>query len=363
MDEPTDGCHPGSGIHRGRWVWDSLSPWLPACLLALKQCDRTPPRRSETPMTTVHAKTYSSHLRTLQGLPSLKALHAFEAAARHLNFRLAAEELDVTQGAVAQQVRALEAELGVRLFERHARGLAPTEAGSGYALRVRRALEEIADATRQLRPGEQQVTISVAPTLAAKWLLPRLPRFAERHPSIELRVLATERVSRFHTEGVDLAIRYGQPPFGPGLHVQRLLVTTLIAVGSPALVGPPGSLSVKRLGRLPLIHDAHGSWPAFFAQAGLSPPPTGGTRFNQTGLAIDAAVAGQGLALASPFFVAADLAAGRLLQVLPQVVLRTGMDHYLVWPQRSRGEGLVPLDEVAAWLLEEAAASPGAEPA
>jgi LysR family glycine cleavage system transcriptional activator len=290
----------------------------------------------------------------LQGLPSLKALHAFEAAARHLNFRLAAEELDVTQGAVAQQVRALEAELGVRLFERRARGLAPTEAGSAYALRVRRALEEIADATRQLRPGERQVTISVAPTLAAKWLLPRLPRFAERHPGVELRVLASERVSRFHAEGVDLSIRYGQPPFGPGLQVERLLENTLIAVGSPALVGAAGALTPKRLARLPLIHDAHGSWPAFFAQAGLPVPPPGGTRFNQIGLAIDAAIAGQGLALASPFFVAPDIAAGRLVRVLPQVALRTGIDYHLVWPQRARG-GDVPLDEVTAWLLEEAA--------
>lgn len=292
----------------------------------------------------------------LQGLPSLKALHAFEAAARHLNFRLAAEELGVTQGAVAQQVRALEAELGVRLFERRARGLAPTEAGATYALRVRRALEEIADATRQLRPGERQLTISVAPTLAAKWLLPRLPRFAERHPGTELRVLATERVSRFHAEGVDLSIRYGQPPFGPGLQVQRLLENTLIAVGSPALVGDVGALPPKRLAKLPLIHDAHGSWPAFFAQAGLPAPAPGGTRFNQIGLAIDAAIAGQGLALASPFFVAPDIAAGRLVRVLPQVALRTGTDYHLVWPQQARsGEARLLLDEVTTWLLQEAA--------
>lgn len=305
---------------------------------------------------TAHANPHSSPAAPpLQGLPSLKALHAFEAAARHLNFRLAAEELDVTQGAVAQQVRALEAELGIRLFERRARGLAPTEAGSAYALRVRRALEEIADATRQLRPGERQVTISVAPTLAAKWLLPRLPRFAERHPGVELRVLASERVSRFHAEGVDLSIRYGQPPFGPGLHVERLLENTLIAVGSPALVGATGALPPKGLARLPLIHDAHGSWPAFLAQAGLPVPPPGGTRFNQIGLAIDAAIAGQGLALASPFFVASDIAAGRLVRVLPQVALSAGIDYHLVWPQRARSDGATLLDEVTVWLLEEAA--------
>lgn len=294
----------------------------------------------------------------LEGLPSLKALRVFEVVARHLNFRLAAEELDVTQGAVAQQIRALEADLRIKLFERHPRGLAPTGAGAAYARRVRLALEEIADATRLLRPGDRHVTISVAPTIATKWLLPRLPRFAARHPDIDLRVLATERVSSFHGEGVDLSIRCGRPPFGPGVEARLLLENQLIAVGSPAMLGGAAALTPKRLAGCPLIHDGHDAWPAFLAQLGVSSSASKGTRFNQTGLAIDAAIAGQGLALAGRFFMESDLAAGRLVQVTPQV-MHLGLDYYLVSPRRTRGEA--PLEDVAEWLVEEAAGEGGGE--
>ncbi|WP_394792048.1 LysR substrate-binding domain-containing protein [Rhodoferax sp.] len=290
----------------------------------------------------------------LHQLPSLKALRVFEVVARCLNFRLAADELDVTQGAVAQLVRGLEAELRIKLFERHSRGLALTEAGAAYAGRVRRALEEIAEATRLLRPGERHVTISVAPTIAAKWLLPRLPRFTARHPDIDLRVLATERVSTFHTDGIDLSIRHGRPPFGPGLETRLLFENTLIAVGSPSWLAGAATMAPERLAGCPLIHDAHDAWPAFLAQLGLggqAPSPSRGIRFNQTALAIDAAIAGQGLALASAFFVAPDLAAGRLVQVVQQA-LRTGFNYYVVSPRRSRGDA--PLAEVDAWLTEEA---------
>jgi len=112
----------------------------------------------------------------------LNGLRAFEASARHLNFRLAAEELGVTQGAVAQQVRGLEADLGIRLFDRLPRSLALTIEGRAYATRLRRAFELIAEATAALRPAPQQVTISVTPTFAAKWLIPRLPEFIPDSP-------------------------------------------------------------------------------------------------------------------------------------------------------------------------------------
>nr|WP_297523823.1 LysR substrate-binding domain-containing protein [uncultured Roseateles sp.] len=288
----------------------------------------------------------------LEMLPSLKALRVFEVVARHLNFRLAAEELEVTQGAVAQQIRALEADLRIRLFERHPRGLTPTGAGAAYARRVRLALEDIADATRLLRPGDRQVTISVAPTIATKWLLPRLPRFTARHPDIDLRVLATERVSSFQGEGVDLSIRCGRPPFGPGVEARLLLENRLIAVGSPAMLGGAAALSSEQLASSPLIHDGHDAWPAFLAQAGVASPPSKGIRFNQTGLAIDAAIAGQGLALTGRFFIEPDLAAGRLVQVTPQV-MPLGLDYHLVSPRRARSDA--PLEDVAAWLVEEAA--------
>ncbi len=147
-------------------------------------------------------------------LPSLNALRAFEAASRHLNFRIAAEELGVTQGAVAQQVRGLEAELDMKLFERHPRALTLTENGRRYAGSVRRAFDLLTEATQALRPEPLRLTVSVTPTFASKWLIPRLPAFLEAHPDIDLRILATDRLSHFQADAVDLAVRYGRPPFG-----------------------------------------------------------------------------------------------------------------------------------------------------
>lgn len=286
-------------------------------------------------------------------LPSLKALRVFETVSRTLNFRLAADELGVTQAAVAQQVRALEASLGLKLFERRPRGLAATENGRAYGLAIGRAFELIADATAALRPAGRHVTISVTPTIAAKWLIPRLSRFTARHPDIDVRVLASERNAAFPADAVDLAIRYGRPPFGPGLSAELLLDNEIVAVASPRLLKETPPLSARALARYPLIHDAHDAWPTFLGQDGAraSKAPGKSLRFNQTALAVDAAVAGQGLALAGRFFVDAEIAAGRLVQVSPKV-LRPGLDYYMVSPHHGRRDAAVA--EVRAWLLDEA---------
>lgn len=148
------------------------------------------------------------------GLPPLNGLRAFAAAGRHLSFRAAAEDLGVTQGAVAQQVRGLEEHLGLRLFLREPRGLAFTEEGRAYHAAVARAFSQLSKATAALRAAPSRVTISVTPTFASKWLIPRLSEFTEAHPGIDLRITATERVSSFHADGIDLAVRQGRPPFG-----------------------------------------------------------------------------------------------------------------------------------------------------
>ena len=121
-------------------------------------------------------------------LPPLNALRMFEAASRHLNFRLAAEELNVTQGAVAQQVRQLEAVLGVLLFRRMARGVALTDVGERYARQISAALALIAEATESLQPHHHSLTISVTPSFATKWMIPRLAGFTERYPDIDVRI-------------------------------------------------------------------------------------------------------------------------------------------------------------------------------
>ena len=233
-------------------------------------------------------------------LPPLNGLRAFEVAARHLNFRLAAEELGVTPGAVAQQVRGLEAQLGLQLFLRQSRSLILTEAGRSYAGTLRKAFDLIAEATAVLRPEPAHLTLSVTPTFATKWLIPRLPTFTAAHPEIDLRILASERISNFQTDAVDLAVRYGRPPFGPGLVAELLCEAVTIAVARPS-VG---------LGGQTLLHDSHDLWPQMPGAA----PGAKNLRFNQTSLAIEAAIAGQGVALAARVFLAEDLAEGRLAQ-------------------------------------------------
>ncbi|WP_110970473.1 LysR substrate-binding domain-containing protein [Pseudomonas huaxiensis] len=286
--------------------------------------------------------------------PSLNALRIFEVVARHGNFRLGAEALGVTQAAVAQQIRGLEASLGLKLFERLPRGLALTEAGRSYAVSIRKAFELIDEATRALRPEPTHLTISVTPSLASRWLIPRLSGFTERHPEIDLRVLATERLSHFQTDAVDIAVRYGNPPFGPGLNAELLFDQRIVAVGSPALLqahGMPNGFADLR--NFVLLHDAHNFWPQFIAQVFEHPAEVTpkNVRFNQTSLAIEAAIAGQGLALASHFFVRDDIRAGRL-QAAVEAELSAETGFWLVWPRKSRHPAAQAL--VRQWLEEQA---------
>lgn len=284
-------------------------------------------------------------------LPSLNGLRAFEAAARHSSFRLAAEELGVTQGAVAQQVRGLEAELGLQLFDRLPRRLVLTGAGRAYQADIGRAFGIIAEATRALRPAPLPLTISVTPTFASKWLIPRLPDFMARHPELELHILATERLSSFHADRVDIAVRFGRPPFGPGLTAELLFEQDIIAVCSPVLLqGRELPLRADDLDGFVLLHDTHNLWPEFIETflGSASPATAKGIRFNQTSHAIDAALAGQGITLANRFFLSQDLAAGRLVQPIDGT-LRRDADFYVVMPRHRRSG---PVETVRDWLLE-----------
>ena len=287
-------------------------------------------------------------------LPSLNALRVFEVVARHLNFRLAAEELGVTQAAVAQQIRGLEASLNLRLFERLPRGLALTDAGLGYSGSIRSALAMIDEATRLLRPQTSHLTVSVTPTFASKWLIPRLGNFAQSHPDIDLRVLATDRLSHFSTDGVDIAVRYGKPEIGAGLNSELLMEQHIVAVASPALFeGTPIPTCFEQLQAFIMLHDAHDFWPRYLAAVfpHHAQPTARNLRFNQTSLAIDAAISGQGIALASLAFVSDDIAAGRLIQVFDQP-LRLDKSFYLVWPRKLQQPE--SLGVVQHWLKQQA---------
>ena len=195
-------------------------------------------------------------------LPPLNNLKAFDAAARHESFTRAAEELCVTQGAVSQQVKALEAALGIKLFNRERQRLIITEAGRYYLTIVRDALDRIALGTERLlqRQSAGVLTVSTSPDFAAKWLVHRLGNFAEAHSDIDLRVSATMHHVDFAREEVDLAVRHGDGNW-PGLDAMQLSAEQLFAICSPKL------LSGRRLGKpadilkFPLIHlDSRADW-------------------------------------------------------------------------------------------------------
>ncbi|AOJ06068.1 transcriptional regulator GcvA [Burkholderia mayonis] len=287
-------------------------------------------------------------------LPPLNALRTFEVSARHLNFRAAADEIGVTQGAVAQQVRHLEDVLGIKLFERLPRGLALTADGLAYVSDVQRALNLIGDATDRLVKRRSSVTISTTPSFASRWLIPRLASFSDEHPDIDIRVIADSQFATFRSDGVDLAIRYGKPPFGKGLVTRFLFPVDIYAVCSPSLLTSPGALASPRdLAGHVLLHDAHDLWPEFLAAMPerVAIDPHRGPRFNQSSLAIDAAIAGHGVALVSDQLVGRDIQAGRLCRLF-DFALPLSVGYYIVHPNEPRRPADIATME--AWLIRHA---------
>ncbi|MEC7962397.1 MAG: LysR substrate-binding domain-containing protein [Pseudomonadota bacterium] len=283
-------------------------------------------------------------------IPNLNNLRAFEAAARHLNFRLAAEELLVTQGAVAQQIRRLEQDLGTQLFHREARGVSLTEAGRRLQPNASQAIQLLHQGLLHLREGAT-VTLSVPPSFATKWLLPRLPDLAKDHPAITLNLRAEERVADLAQGMADLAVRLGPPPQDRGLTSIELAPLRLVAVAQPGLFDPQTALS--GFSDLPLIQDGHRDWQRLMNAAGVA---HGGAmlQVNQTGLALDAALQGQGIALVPDLYLP-ELLAAQLITPLwfaPQDdadVSASGF--HLVWsPRHDRAE----IATVRNWLKDVA---------
>lgn len=282
-------------------------------------------------------------------IPPLNGLRAFDASGRRLSFRAAADELGVTQGAVAQQVRQLEAHLGTPLFERRPKGLALTAAGRSYHARVATAFADLRTATALLKPEPGKVLISVTPTFASKWLIPNLPDFSDTHPEIDLRILATEKVSSFHSDGIDLAIRQGSPPFGAALSATLLFKHDVIAVVAPKLIeGEQHPVSLEVISHLPKIHDTHDLWPKVLAQWGIADHSKRGLRLSQTALTVDAAISGQGVALVSRFLVINELASGNLLEIGPENAVGS-QDFYLIKLRKSVPN--VAIAAVVSWMI------------
>jgi LysR family glycine cleavage system transcriptional activator len=290
----------------------------------------------------------------MKRMPPLNALRAFDVAGHHLNFRSAADQLGVTQAAVAQQVRLLETHLGMTLFERLPKGLAFTASGRSYHARVASAFEELRAATDTLHPEPDKIVVSVTPSVAAKWLIPNLPDLFAAHPEIDLRVLATEKVSSFHSDGIDFAIRHGSPPFAAALDAMLLFRQDAIAVAAPSLLeGRHLPLGNDALSRLPKLHDMHDLWPAFLKELGTEDRAGYGLRLSHTTLTIDAAVSGQGAALVSKFLVKRELALNLLVQISPQVLLGKRDFYLLVAPRQKQSASV---QTIVDWLVDKAAA-------
>jgi LysR family glycine cleavage system transcriptional activator len=275
-------------------------------------------------------------------LPSLNGLRAFEAAARHLSFTLAASELNVTQTAISHQIRRLEEELGIRLFIRQNRALALTPEARDYLPGVRAAFNDLRLATdRLLRKDDDKVlTVSTLASLAAKWLLPRLTDFQEAHPGIDVRITTSTSLVDFQRDDVDAAIRYGRGQW-PGLRADWLMADELFPVCSPSLLrGDKPLRQPEDLRGYPLLHTSNANsddWRLWLTAAGLPADIARqpGITFDMIFMTIQAAIDGIGVAMGRTSYVSDDIAKGRL--VVPfKIALPADAGFYLVSPEGRR---------------------------
>jgi LysR family glycine cleavage system transcriptional activator len=271
-------------------------------------------------------------------LPSLNGLRAFEAAARHLSFTKAAEELNVTQTAISHQIKRLEEELGLQLFVRQNRTLALTAEARDYLPGIRAAFQDLRLATDRLKRKENEnvLTVSTVTSFATKWLVPRLSRFQELHPSIDVRVTTSIALVDFVRDGVDVGIRYGHGKW-PGLRADWLLADELFPVCSPALL--KGSTLLRKpedLAHHTLLHTSHDmedDWSVWLTAAGLSPKLStqSGLTFDLQFMTVQAAIDGLGVAIGRTAIVESDLAKGRLVAPF-EMTLPAAAGYYLVCP-------------------------------
>ena len=290
-----------------------------------------------------------------RNLPPFPAVRAFEASARHGGFKKAAEELCITQSAISHQIKALEEYLGVQLFHRETRGVALTKEGGRYLLELTDVLDRMAAATARIRNSDMSGPLSVraSPGFAARWLVPRLATFHDAYPAIELHISGSIRPADFATEDVDIDIRWGYER-SHGLRVDPLLAASRFPVASPALLkNGPALHRPDDLRHHTLLHDENGNdWVRWLELAGASfEAAIKGPRFEHCDLLLNAAAAGQGIALAFDVLVVEDLAGGRLVRPfdlnLPPAIIYS-MVTPESWSSRPR------ITAFRNWLLKEA---------
>lgn len=302
---------------------------------------------------------------TLRTRPvSIGPLRAFEAVARHLNFRAAAQELALTQPAVSRQIQALEDEIGTRLFLRHTRAVELTSAGAQLLGAVANALPRLDGAVRQIRQsaGRRTVSITTFASFASLWLIPRMEEFQRAHPDIDIRIEASDTVVDLATSDLDLALRNGPDARTPPGAI-RLFGEMLAPVASPRLLrGAPRVKEAADLLQFALIEDAHASsqqlftWRRWFDDRGLHAlQPKRWLYFTYTYQMVQVAIGGQGLMLARLPLIADSLARGDLVEALPGERVALPMSYWLVPGPRSAQRP--EIKAFTQWLLARAQAT------
>ncbi|RUO25388.1 transcriptional regulator [Aliidiomarina minuta] len=288
----------------------------------------------------------------MRKLPPLNALKSFEAAARHLSFTKAAEELFVTQAAVSHQVKALEDYLGMPLFLRRNRSLLLTESGQNYYLDIRSILEQLTQATNKLMLASERgsLTVSVPPSFAILWLVPRLSLFHDTYPDIDVRIKAVDEVTGSLTDNVDVAIYYGRGHW-PGLRSYKLHKEFLLPVCSPRLLdGAKVLREPEHLLEHTLLHEeTRNAWKDWFEMVNLEVPARiKGPVFSHSSLSLKAAVHGQGIALANSVLAKPELDSGHLVKIF-DTVLPTSDAFHLVCRESQADIGKIAT--FRNWLL------------
>ncbi|MES1934332.1 DNA-binding transcriptional activator GcvA [Salinisphaera shabanensis T35B1] len=250
----------------------------------------------------------------------LRAMEAFDRVARHSSVSKAAESLNVTQGAVSRQIKQLEASLGTLLFERGPKGVQLTIAGEQLYASTHPAFTALRNGVLQLkrRQDQRSLKVSLPNAVALKWLVPELPDFKERHPDIRLFLHTDDQVADFEAFDLDVALRFGTT-VGVELHSEKIADEQLIAVASPLLIGEARRpMSAETIIGYPLLHDAyHDGWTDWAKRAGISPDRIGekNIQYFDSGVLLQAAIDGQGIALARPLLAEGDIQAGRLVRL------------------------------------------------
>jgi LysR family transcriptional regulator, glycine cleavage system transcriptional activator len=291
----------------------------------------------------------------MEQLPSIQTLRAFEAAARHGSYSAAANELALTHGAISHRIRELETRLGVRLFRRTRSGMVPTREAVPLLAQCRQVLQLLERAfPDRPRRGRSRLVVSVHPTLATRWLVPRMLDFAQQTPSTEVEIRSTADIGDFLAEGIDIAVRYGAGGWANGID-ERLADEILFPVCAPKYQREHKIERPSDLRRCTLLRHIWQPWSPWLRAARLRlPEPTGGINLSDSAMVLEAAASGRGVALARGLFVRDDLESGRLVRLFDTDVADV-YGYYAVWRAGETPSGAV--QSFKQWLKDRMQAS------